>query len=108
MGRTVSNLLRYSGSDLPIKRIRIAIGIAPSRTNRTRKISRPLASATDWVNWNGFIRETDTMPGYAGSSWYFLRYMDPENKEAFASKEKLNYWKDVDLYIGVLNMLWVI
>lgn len=60
----------------------------------------PLASATQWVNWNGYIRETDTMPGYAGSSWYFLRYMDPKNNEAFASKEKLNYWQDVDLYIG--------
>lgn len=60
----------------------------------------PLAAATQWVNWNGYIRETDTMPGYAGSSWYFLRYMDPKNQEAFASKEKLNYWQDVDLYIG--------
>ena len=46
------------------------------------------------------IAETDTMPGYAGSSWYFLRYMDARNQEEFASEEALNYWKEVDLYIG--------
>lgn len=45
-------------------------------------------------------RETDTMPQWAGSSWYFLRYMDPQNKEAFASKEKLDYWGQVDWYNG--------
>ncbi len=57
----------------------------------------PLANNADWVK-NGY--ETDTMPGYAGSSWYFLRYMDPENPTAFASKEKLDYWKNVDIYFG--------
>ncbi|MBQ9066060.1 MAG: leucine--tRNA ligase [Clostridia bacterium] len=45
-------------------------------------------------------RETDTMPQWAGSSWYFLRYMDPHNKEAFAAKDKLNYWGQVDWYNG--------
>ena len=60
----------------------------------------PLNSKTDWVHWNGFERETDTMPGYAGSSWYFLRYMDALNNTEFASKESLEYWQDVDLYIG--------
>ncbi|MBK6546671.1 MAG: leucine--tRNA ligase [Saprospiraceae bacterium] len=60
----------------------------------------PLNSKTDWVHWNGFERETDTMPGYAGSSWYFLRYMDALNNTEFASKETLEYWQDVDLYIG--------
>lgn len=61
----------------------------------------PLARATEWVNEKpGFKRETDTMPGYAGSSWYFLRYMDAENNNTFASPEALNYWKDVDLYVG--------
>ena len=48
----------------------------------------------------GGALELNTMPGWAGSSWYFNRYMDPDNTEAFASKEALNYWKDVDLYIG--------
>ncbi|MBK8955806.1 MAG: leucine--tRNA ligase [Saprospiraceae bacterium] len=60
----------------------------------------PLSRAHDWIKNGEFERETDTMPGYAGSSWYFLRYMDPNNDSAFASKEALDYWKDVDLYIG--------
>lgn len=61
----------------------------------------PLARITDWVNLpNGWTRETDTMPGFAGSSWYFLRYMDANNPDAFASQEAVNYWQDVDLYIG--------
>ncbi len=49
---------------------------------------------------NGVTRETDTMPAVAGSSWYFLRYMDPHNEEAFASESALKYWQDVDLYVG--------
>lgn len=62
----------------------------------------PLAHATDWVNalGDGKVRETDTMPGYAGSSWYFLRYMDPHNEEEFVGQEAQEYWQDVDLYIG--------
>lgn len=60
----------------------------------------PLNAASEWVHWNGKTRETDTMPGYAGSSWYFLRYMDVMNEKEFAGKDALNYWKDVDLYIG--------
>jgi leucyl-tRNA synthetase len=65
----------------------------------------PLANITDWVtvkNNDGEIlkRETNTMPGYAGSSWYFLRYMDPGNETAFADKKATDYWKQVDLYIG--------
>jgi leucyl-tRNA synthetase len=55
---------------------------------------------SDWVNTPEGRRETDTMPGWAGSSWYFLRYLDPENTEAIASPEALNYWKQVDLYVG--------
>lgn len=57
----------------------------------------PLATNKAWLENN---YETDTMPGYAGSSWYFLRYMDPHNSNAFAAKEKLDYWKQVDLYVG--------
>ncbi len=61
----------------------------------------PLARRKDWVNLpDGYTRETDTMPGFAGSSWYFLRYMDAHNEEAFASQEAIRYWRDVDLYIG--------
>ena len=66
----------------------------------------PLAKMTDWVNTTcpccggPAQRETDTMPQWAGSSWYFLRYMDPHNDEALASKEALNYWSPVDWYNG--------
>ena len=60
----------------------------------------PLAHNTKWVNTTSGKRETDTMPGYAGSSWYFLRFMDPKNEHTFASKERLAYWNQVDLYIG--------
>ncbi len=60
----------------------------------------PLAALTNWVTTLEGRRETNTMPGWAGSSWYFLRYMDPHNAEEFAGKEELNYWKQVDLYVG--------
>ena len=66
----------------------------------------PLASMTDWVNTTcpccggPAKRETDTMPQWAGSSWYFLRYTDPHNTEALASKEAMNYWLPVDWYNG--------
>lgn len=61
----------------------------------------PLANVTDWVNLpDGSRRETNTMPGYAGSSWYFLRYFDVKNGEAFVDSEKEKYWMNVDLYIG--------
>ncbi len=61
----------------------------------------PLANITDWVNLpDGATRETSTMPGYAGSSWYFLRYMDPHNEAEFCSRKASDYWKQVDLYIG--------
>ena len=61
----------------------------------------PLAAMTDWVQTpEGFKRETDTMPGSAGSSWYFLRYCDPHNEEEFCSKAAENYWMPVDLYLG--------
>ena len=66
----------------------------------------PLAAMTDWVNTTcpccggPAKRETDTMPQWAGSSWYFLRYMDPHNNDALASKEALEYWGQVDWYNG--------
>ena len=66
----------------------------------------PISKITDWVNTTcpkcggAAQRETDTMPQWAGSSWYFLRYMDPHNKEAFAGPEALKYWSPVDWYNG--------
>lgn len=62
----------------------------------------PLARANkdDWNIFHGERMEYNTMPGWAGSSWYFLRYMDPKNEDAFVSKVKADYWGQVDLYIG--------
>ncbi len=66
----------------------------------------PISKMTDWVNTTcpccggPAKRETDTMPQWAGSSWYFLRYMDPHNDQALASKEALDYWSPVDWYNG--------
>jgi len=61
----------------------------------------PLSNNTEWTNLpDGSIRETDTMPGYAGSSWYMLRYMDVDNDEVFVDPEKEKYWQNVDHYAG--------
>jgi leucyl-tRNA synthetase len=60
----------------------------------------PLSNLPDWVNTPEGKRETSTMPGYAGSSWYFLRYMDPHNNETFADRKATDYWNQVDVYIG--------
>ncbi len=72
---------------------------SPSKTGAS-----PLDKATNWVNttFDGkpATRETSTMPGSAGSSWYFLRYIDPHNQDEFANKKLLEYWLPVDLYVG--------
>ena len=72
---------------------------SPSKTGAS-----PLEKATNWVNvtidGKQGKRETSTMPGSAGSSWYFLRYIDPNNNEEFANKELLKHWLPVDLYMG--------
>jgi leucyl-tRNA synthetase len=60
----------------------------------------PLARAKDWKYKNQYEYELTTMPGWAGSSWYFLRYMDAHNSEQFVSRQLADYWKNVDLYIG--------
>ena len=65
----------------------------------------PLANIPEWIHQYdsivpGGALETNTMPGYAGSSWYFLRYMDPHNNETFCDKKVSDYWNQVDLYIG--------
>ncbi len=75
----------------------------------------PLSKATDWVNvvigGKNYKRETNTMPQWAGSCWYFLRYIDPHNAAEFADPAKLKYWLPVDLYVGgaehaVLHLLY--
>ncbi len=60
----------------------------------------PLARAKNWTTKEGYPIETNTMPGFAGSSGYYLRYMDPRNDKEYFSKEAVNYWQDVDLYVG--------
>ena len=60
----------------------------------------PLARANNWKYNAEFEYELSTMPGWAGSSWYFLRYLDPNNDSEFVGKDKVDYWKNVDLYIG--------
>ncbi len=87
-------------SELPL-RLPMVDSYEPTDTGES-----PLSKITDWVETTcpccggKAYRETDTMPQWAGSSWYFLRYMDPHNKEALASKEALNYWSPVDWYNG--------
>ena len=96
--------------ELPLK-LPNTDNIEPSGTGES-----PLANVEDWVNVydeNGRhgLRETNTMPQWAGSSWYWLRYTDPHNDKEFASKEALDYWSPVDLYVGgaehaVLHLLY--
>ncbi len=80
-----------SENKLPLKLPNV-VSYKPTGTGES-----PLALVSMWTK-KGF--ETNTMPGWAGSSWYFLRYMDPKNKKAFADKKKIQYWKDVDMYVG--------
>lgn len=60
----------------------------------------PLARAKNWTTKDGYPLETNTMPGWAGSSWYYLRYMDPNNESDLFSQDSVTYWKQVDLYLG--------
>ena len=66
----------------------------------TKKGDPPLARAKNWKYKNKYDFEQSTMPGWAGSSWYFLRYLDPKNVKEFVGNKKLQYWQNVDLYIG--------
>ncbi|WP_303860386.1 leucine--tRNA ligase [Alkalibaculum bacchi] len=93
-------LVGVNKEDLPI-RLPDVENYQPTETGES-----PLASIEEWINTTcpkcggPAKRETDTMPQWAGSSWYFLRYIDPHNHEEFASKDKLNYWMPVDWYNG--------
>ena len=60
----------------------------------------PLANLPEWKNHPQGTREVNTMPGYAGSSWYFLRYMDPHNEQEFCNRQASDYWNQVDVYVG--------
>jgi leucyl-tRNA synthetase len=97
--------------DLPL-RLPDVQSYAPAGTGES-----PLAGIEDWVNTTcpmcggRACRETNTMPQWAGSCWYYLRYLDPRNNDAFADKKKIAYWMPVDLYVGgtehaVLHLLY--
>jgi leucyl-tRNA synthetase len=105
-------------SELPLELpdVLVEIEVTDANGNKTKKLvssfeptengESPLSKMHDWVNCKcpqcgqDAKRETDTMPQWAGSSWYFLRYCDPENSERLAGKEALNYWLPVDWYNG--------
>jgi leucyl-tRNA synthetase len=98
-------------NDLPLKLPQVK-SYAPTGTGES-----PLAGIDEWVNTvcpkcgGKAKRETNTMPQWAGSCWYYIRYLDPKNDKAFAAKEKIEYWLPVDLYVGgaehaVLHLLY--
>lgn len=93
-------LVPLKEQDLPLKLPELK-DFKPSKNGES-----PLAKATEWINTTcpkcggSALRETDTMPQWAGSSWYYLRYIDPKNDECLADKEELKYWLKVDWYNG--------
>jgi leucyl-tRNA synthetase len=106
-----SAIVPLSEKDLPLRLPEVE-SYTPTGTGES-----PLAGITEWVNTTcprcgkPARRETNTMPQWAGSCWYYLRYLDPHNSNAFASKEKIEYWAPVDLYVGgvehaVLHLLY--
>lgn len=103
---------------VPLKEDQLPLKLPEVKTYQpTGTGESPLAGITDWVNCTcpecggKARRETNTMPQWAGSCWYYLRYLDPHNEKEFASKEVVDYWMPVDLYVGgaehaVLHLLY--
>ena len=93
-----------NGKDVALADSELPLILPALEDYRGKNGKAPLENATDWVNVevNGIKgkRETSTMPGSAGSSWYFLRYIDPHNTECLADKKLLEHWMPVDLYVG--------
>ena len=93
----------YDGeTPLPIDESELPLELPPVQSYKPSGTGEsPLAAVEDWVNLpDGKKRETNTMPGWAGSSWYFLRYMDPKNTQQLVSPEREKYWQNVDFYVG--------
>lgn len=92
------DIIPLAEKDLPLKLPKV------KSYEPTGEAESPLAKITNWVNVKKgkevLKRETNTMPQWAGSSWYYLRYMDPKNKKALVDKKKEKYWNMVDLYVG--------
>ncbi|MDR0448379.1 MAG: leucine--tRNA ligase, partial [Treponema sp.] len=106
-----SAIVPLDEKDLPLK-LPDVLSYAPTGTGES-----PLAAIDEWVNTScpkcggPARRETNTMPQWAGSCWYYLRYLDPQNPDVFAGRDKINYWAPVDLYVGgvehaVLHLLY--
>ncbi|MCL2265487.1 MAG: class I tRNA ligase family protein [Treponema sp.] len=108
---SVCGIIPLSENDLPL-RLPDVKSYAPTGTGES-----PLAGIGEWVNTvcskcgGKAKRETNTMPQWAGSCWYYIRYLDPKNEKVFADREKIDYWLPVDLYVGgvehaVLHLLY--
>jgi leucyl-tRNA synthetase len=106
-----SAIIALNEKDLPLKLPDVE-SYAPTGTGES-----PLAAISEWVNTTcprcggPAKRETNTMPQWAGSCWYYLRYLDPQNNDAFAARDKIDYWAPVDFYVGgmehaVLHLLY--
>jgi leucyl-tRNA synthetase len=103
---------RYWGEPFPVvfkddmpyamKESELPLELPPSNNFRPSGNGEgPLANLTDWINFApNAKRDSNTMPTHAGAAWYFLRYMDPKNPNAFADKKALDYWGQVDVYVG--------
>ena len=115
-GEPIPILHKKDGSIVPVKKDTLPLVLPelkeykPSGTGES-----PLIHATEWLNVNidgeEYTRETNTMPQWAGSCWYYIRYIDPHNKNAIADKKLLDHWLPVDLYVGgaehaVLHLLY--
>lgn len=94
----------YFKDDVPyaMKESELPLELPPSNNFKPSGTGEgPLANLPDWINFApGLRRDSNTMPTHAGAAWYFLRYMDPHNPNAFADKKALDYWNQVDVYIG--------
>ena len=103
-GEPVPVVHGYDGKIYPLNDDELPLVLPELDDYRGKNGKAPLENATTWkqYNHNGIkgIRETSTMPGSAGSSWYFMRYVDPNNDKCFADKKLLDHWLPVDLYIG--------
>ena len=86
----------------PMKEAELPLTLPPSNNFKPSGSGEgPLANLKDWIHINSSERrDSNTMPTHAGAAWYFLRYMDPHNKQAFADRKHLDYWNQVDVYVG--------
>ncbi|MDQ3112087.1 MAG: class I tRNA ligase family protein [Bacteroidota bacterium] len=94
------DVIRFFNSEVINNIAEVVARIKKYLDEKIVSVSAPPGQAEGGAETEALPLETTTMPGWAGSSWYFLRYMDPNNEKEFASKEAINYWKNVDLYLG--------